>query len=375
MSKGYVYVLVNSAMPGLVKVGKTTKRPSERALELSGVTGIPTPFIVAFEQLFEDCDEAEDYIHAELERKGFREAQNREFFRAQTSDVVRIVMQTPGHSSSTEDNNDESDSDLFSEDDPNEDLALPPSHPWDDLLEEAENYYYGHGDTIEDIDEAILLYKQAARLGSLLAYEQLGWIYYYEDRYEDTKLSLKFLKEGAKRGNYYCYQTMATIFSHNNQIDNMKKCIVNLFQKRRIKIVDEVENDRFGSKRFVDFCADLMLVFPPSMLSEDFLIGFVKDMQEVSKSLRNKFVSLYKKMDIDKQEQNSAQRQKYERALLWFSENNIFNMTMSDLIKEYKQTEAPPVLENSNYMGVAKPPALLLQRPDDVGKRKWWQIF
>jgi hypothetical protein len=52
MAVGYLYVLVNSSMPGLVKVGKTARSPTQRADELSGVTGVATPFIVAFEQQF-----------------------------------------------------------------------------------------------------------------------------------------------------------------------------------------------------------------------------------------------------------------------------------------------------------------------------------
>ena len=43
-SKGYVYVLINSSMPNLVKIGKTTKDPNERVKELSSATGVATPF-------------------------------------------------------------------------------------------------------------------------------------------------------------------------------------------------------------------------------------------------------------------------------------------------------------------------------------------
>jgi len=37
--------------------------PSERVAELSGVTGVATPFIVAFEQFFTDCDAAERFVN------------------------------------------------------------------------------------------------------------------------------------------------------------------------------------------------------------------------------------------------------------------------------------------------------------------------
>jgi hypothetical protein len=40
--------------------------------ELSSATGVPTPFIVAYEQQFSDCDAAEAHVHAALERKGLR---------------------------------------------------------------------------------------------------------------------------------------------------------------------------------------------------------------------------------------------------------------------------------------------------------------
>ncbi len=64
---GYIYVLVNSAMPGLVKVGKTARDPVGRAQELSGATGVAAPFMVVFEQVFVDCDAAESAIHRSLE--------------------------------------------------------------------------------------------------------------------------------------------------------------------------------------------------------------------------------------------------------------------------------------------------------------------
>jgi hypothetical protein len=78
-------------MPGLVKVGKTTRDPDQRADELSSVTGVATPFVVAFQQHFADCDAAEDFIHVRLQECGYRESSNREFFRARANDVIRIV--------------------------------------------------------------------------------------------------------------------------------------------------------------------------------------------------------------------------------------------------------------------------------------------
>lgn len=91
MSSGSVYVLANSSMPGLVKVGKTTRDPQERAAELSSATGLPTPFIVVYDHHFEDCSAAEQFAHAYLEARGYRVSDNREFFSAPTAEIVRAL--------------------------------------------------------------------------------------------------------------------------------------------------------------------------------------------------------------------------------------------------------------------------------------------
>ena len=89
---GYVYALLNSTMPGLVKIGKTEREPDERAKELSCGTGIPTPFVVAYAEWFKDCSAAEDCVHALFEQKGFRVAQNREFFCAPVKAAIQAIM-------------------------------------------------------------------------------------------------------------------------------------------------------------------------------------------------------------------------------------------------------------------------------------------
>jgi hypothetical protein len=89
---GYVYALLNSTMPGLVKIGKTAREPAERAKELSAGTGIPTPFLVAYAEWFKESSAAEDYVHALLEQGGFRVAQNREFFCAPVKSAIQAIM-------------------------------------------------------------------------------------------------------------------------------------------------------------------------------------------------------------------------------------------------------------------------------------------
>lgn len=58
----------------------------------AGGTGIATPFVVAYAEWFKDCSAAEDYVHALLEQKGFRVAQNREFFFAPVKAAIQAIM-------------------------------------------------------------------------------------------------------------------------------------------------------------------------------------------------------------------------------------------------------------------------------------------
>jgi hypothetical protein len=218
MAAGYVYVLVNSSMPGLVKVGKTTRPPSDRAQELSSPTGVATPFVVAFEQLFSDVDKAERRIHAELEQHGLRETRNREFFRAASSQVVRIILGVAA--------------DL-----PNEETTCPSDpvlEPWNEMLESAAAHLEGEGDSFQDPDEAIRLYKAAARMGSPEACRELGSIYLYgEYVQENHRLALEWFKEGTERGDYVCYMSMARIFLRHEQTVNAVKAFRKFFQAYR----------------------------------------------------------------------------------------------------------------------------------------------
>jgi T5orf172 domain len=88
MATGFVYVLINKAMPGLVKVGFSTRSPEERAAELS-TTGVPFPFAVAFSAEVENPIEAEATVHSALARH--RTSVDREFFRMSVEDAVAAV--------------------------------------------------------------------------------------------------------------------------------------------------------------------------------------------------------------------------------------------------------------------------------------------
>jgi hypothetical protein len=67
-------------MPGIVKVGYTTRTPDERAKELNH-TGLPHKFKVEFAKLIQNVEEMEKAMHKLLSIYGERINEQREFFK------------------------------------------------------------------------------------------------------------------------------------------------------------------------------------------------------------------------------------------------------------------------------------------------------
>lgn len=88
MAKGFVYILRNEAMPGLLKIGYSVKVPTERVDELF-TTGVPEPFKLAYYCLVENADKLEPAIHRNL--SDYRHRGNREFFRIELEAAVQSI--------------------------------------------------------------------------------------------------------------------------------------------------------------------------------------------------------------------------------------------------------------------------------------------
>jgi hypothetical protein len=88
MAKGFVYILRNEAMPGLLKIGYSVKVPTERVDELFA-TGVPEPFKLAYYCLVENADKLEPAIHRNL--SAYRHRESREFFRIDLEAAVRSI--------------------------------------------------------------------------------------------------------------------------------------------------------------------------------------------------------------------------------------------------------------------------------------------
>ncbi|BAD56907.1 GIY-YIG nuclease family protein [Nocardia farcinica] len=89
--RGVVYVLMNRAMPGYMKIGKTIKTSDERARQLSGATGVPEDFEIVFDIVVSDVDQVEKLAHKKLDYA--RTNKRREFFRVDIRAAIQTVTE------------------------------------------------------------------------------------------------------------------------------------------------------------------------------------------------------------------------------------------------------------------------------------------
>ncbi len=231
MKNGFIYVLANSMMPNIVKVGLTQNAPEERASELSSATGVPTPFILVYDKYVSDCVAAEKFVHTLLEKQGYRVAKNREFFQAPVKAVVEAILALP----------DELVRDFSSQ----SSTALPANiEPWRDLWEHAEALCFGKNGEIQDIKEATKLYRRAVKLGCKPAYYRLGSVYsgMFRDIPIKSDAAFEYFKTGAYKGNYFCWLPLVNQFLDKQEIENAIKALEK-FILSAIESPDEVINN------------------------------------------------------------------------------------------------------------------------------------
>jgi TPR repeat protein len=211
---GYIYALINPSLEGLVKVGKTRRDPTDRVKELSSSTAAPTPFVLAFDVYVDNCSTAESYLHTLLGRRGYRVSKNREFFNAPLKEVIKAMLEVERSSPPTKTA-------------PDRVVPSPmtPGPEADAILEEAQAYYHGEGDTIEDKKEALKLFKQASRLGAPDAFYALGIMYRDgEGCDQNTEEALEYFKAGVAKGSDECHAEMALLFRQEGHHTNARKC-------------------------------------------------------------------------------------------------------------------------------------------------------
>lgn len=231
MARGWVYVLTNSSMPGLVKIGRTTRMPQERSFELSGAAGVATPFELVFQLEFPDCARAEAMVHSALDAQHLRVARQREFFRLTPAQAALAILDVATQYAAGR--------------------PAEKSHSATTLLAEAERYHFGAKECLQDIGEAVRLYRLAASYGSLVALERLGAIAARPLEYQrsNRRRALAYLRDGAKGGNYYCYVEMAAIYAAEKHVVNFTKSWALFFALRASLELAEVEagENRYGT--------------------------------------------------------------------------------------------------------------------------------
>lgn len=89
MEEGYVYILCNDSLKGLLKIGSTTFGAEKRAKQLSYTTALPTPFIVVYEIYVRHYIEFEKAIHRKLD--SYRVNPKREFFAVSIDKAIEVM--------------------------------------------------------------------------------------------------------------------------------------------------------------------------------------------------------------------------------------------------------------------------------------------
>ena len=84
-----IYVLTNEAMPGLVKIGRSTDSVEARISQLSANSGVPLPFECHFAAQVRDCAALEKKLHHLFSEN--RVNPKREFFRVDPEKIVLAI--------------------------------------------------------------------------------------------------------------------------------------------------------------------------------------------------------------------------------------------------------------------------------------------
>ncbi len=84
-----VYALTNSAMPGLIKIGKTTQDDVGIRMSQLYATGVPVPFECIYATEVDDCSKVEAALHITF--GPYRINPNREFFKIEPEQAISIL--------------------------------------------------------------------------------------------------------------------------------------------------------------------------------------------------------------------------------------------------------------------------------------------
>ena len=87
--KGIIYLLTNPAMPGIVKIGKTTQEDVKVRMQQLYQTGVPLPFECVYAATVNNIDDVEKAFHVAFSPN--RLNPKREFFEIEASQAIAII--------------------------------------------------------------------------------------------------------------------------------------------------------------------------------------------------------------------------------------------------------------------------------------------
>lgn len=188
---GYIYILINPSLHGMVKIGKTSREPKVRAKELTRATGVPTPFSVAYSVYVNDCDAAEKYVHDFFSAKGTRLSNNREFFEVDLPDAINVLLKCEEIFSLTDlDDSYDEDESLYAD---NEDLRKygKAYQLYHSIYIDGVNHFDGGDGCFKDHRKAEKLLQKALSLGSIQAANFLASLYVYSNELRNLRKSIE----------------------------------------------------------------------------------------------------------------------------------------------------------------------------------------
>lgn len=88
--EGYLYCFSNEAMPGLLKIGMTMRKPCDRLKEANsaGTFMPPCPYVIELAKKVKNPYEKEKTLHSILEKNKKRQHPDREFFRITVEEIA-----------------------------------------------------------------------------------------------------------------------------------------------------------------------------------------------------------------------------------------------------------------------------------------------
>jgi hypothetical protein len=145
-NKGYLYVMSNDSMPGILKIGMTERTPDLRLKEANSSTWVPIPYKIEFAKKLLEPKKKECTLHKLLTQYSERVNHRREFFRISLDEVKVYFDLMDGEWWNQPESNEEY-NDIIDEDDVDED-----DNPENDKINNASirdlSKYFSNGQRI-----------------------------------------------------------------------------------------------------------------------------------------------------------------------------------------------------------------------------------